>query len=1250
MLPDDREVKMESRAYDLFISYARRDNEQGRITQLVERIELDFAPFASRQLVPFFDQQEINGMQDWRQRILQGLRESRLLLACLSPSYLKSEYCEWEFIEYLKYEIGHLHGFNGIAPIYFVNVPGWDDKDFDQRCAGWVAELRQRQNFDLRPWYDQGEEALREAAVRERMGKLNHQIAETILRGERAEKSLGNVDAHNPHFIGRMVNLRLLRENFVKPGNIGVIAAVNGVGGLGKTALAIEYAHAFADEYGGGRWQVRCAGKDDLRLALAELATPMGFEFTDDEKKNADLQFERTRRELKKLADARAPHRCLLLLDNMDRPGLLDPAQVARLNAGDWLHVLATTRLGENELHGAHRDRSFLAVDELPPDDALALIESYQPDGHFRSEAERDAARVIVRSLGCFTLAVESAAVYLGQFAHDVTCAGFLARLRKEGLEGLDAAAGQSSEGVLHGEKRLGATLQPTLERLGKAEKLALEFAALLPPDQVALPWLRALAAMTFPEIERDAEPGYPDAWKNVLRRLFSLRLFQATDVQDADGQPRVVRVHRLVQELVRSKLREEATQKHHAVFALAIKRSEHLDKHWHEPDQQWEISPLLAFLNQLLDSRDSEAPTLVKWVSQWLTFIDTSMRPELLLRRALAQQEADTQTDPREIAITLSNLALVLNMQARFAEAEPLLRKALAIDEKYREPTHKFIAIRLHNLGLLLQDTNRVEEAEPLHRRALAIEEKCLGADHPAVATSLNSLAYVLHHTNRLAEVEPLIRRALAIWEKSLGPDHPHVASGLNNLAGLLKATNRLKEAEPLYRRALAIDERSLGPDHPSVATSLNNLATLLQATNRLGEAEALYRRALAIDERSFGPQHPNVAVHLSNLATLLYSTKRLGEAEGLFQRALAIWEESLGADDPHVARALGNLAFLLQASVRMTEAEPLLRRALTIREKSFGADHPDVAMSLNNLASLLQDTNRLAEAEPLYRRALAIYEKSPGADHPDVALSLNNLASLLQATNRLGEAEALYRRALAIREKALVPGHPKTLQSLESLATLLESMGRTEEAVPLREQALECKLGPEHPDTLRSWNNRSHALRKQGHADQAEPIDRQLVAATAKVLGKDHRLTIHRRNNLVLTLIMLGKLAEARGLLIENWQSKAEPFANTTPRVVFLAHLLALLESQSNTPFLGQLKALLSGPELSVAQDVAVPWDNLYFTENLRPQLPPDSVDFLTALVAAMNDRAKLPDLDRFPEWRNQLLISLDTPWPSE
>jgi tetratricopeptide (TPR) repeat protein len=905
--------------YDLFISYSRRDNEQGRITQLVERIKKDFAPFAKRELVPFFDQQEIGGMQDWRQRILQGLRESRLLLACLSPAYLKSEYCEWEFVEFLKYEVGHLHGFNDVAPIYFVEVPGWDSKDFEQQCAAWVAELRKRQHFDLRPWHDQGEEALREAAVQERMGKLNRQIVQTITRGERAEKSLGNVDAHNPHFIGRTANLRMLRENFVTPGHIGVVTAVNGVGGLGKTALAIEYAHAFADEYGGGRWQVRCAGKDDLRLALAELATPIGFEFADDEKKNADLQFERTRRELKKLADARAPHRCLLLLDNVDRPSLLDPAQVARLNGGDWLHVLATTRLGENELHGAHRDRSFLAIDELPPDDALALIESYQPDGRFRSEAERDAAREIVRLLGSFTLAVESAAVYLGQFANDVTCAAFLARLKKEGLEGLDTAASQSSEGVLHGEKRLSATLQPTLERLGAAEKLALEFAALLPPDHVPLPWLRALVAKTFPDMERDAEPGYPDPWKNVLRRLLSLRLIQATDEMDADGQPLVVRVHRLLQKLMFSDSSDkENGERQQAVYELVWKRCDLLSKNTSWQELRWEITSFAAVAQMWADSNHPEAASLLGHVGIWLHKLAEWVQAEILFRQALVLDELEHGSNHPAVATSLDNLSCLLRATNRPKEAEPLARRALSIFESHFGLEHPDVATAVNNLALLLFETNRLAEAEILIRRSLKIDENIFGAEDPKVAKRLNNLALILLGSGRYTEAEPVIRRSLLISEKSFGQNHTDVAIALSNLASVLYESKRTKEAEPLARRALTINEQSYGTDHPSISRDLNLLASIFASQGKPNEAETLYRRALAVEEKCSGPQHPQVAVSLSNLACLYMETKQFAKAEPLMRRALEILFDCLSKtrhEHREARKLMSNYCWLLTA-----------------------------------------------------------------------------------------------------------------------------------------------------------------------------------------------------------------------------------------------------------------------------------------------------------------------------------------------
>jgi tetratricopeptide (TPR) repeat protein len=905
--------------YDLFISYSRRDNAEGRVTALVDQIRKDFAAFAARDLQVFFDQHAILGMSDWRLRILEGLRESRLLLACLSPSFIASPHCEWEFVEYLKFEIAHLHGLNGVAPIYFVPVPGWDDPGFDQRCAAWVADLRHRQHFDLRPWYQQGESALHEAEIARRMGELSQQIRETIQRGEQAAGSPGNVDAPNPNFVGRTEGLRKLRENFSRPGNVGVLTAVHGVGGLGKTALAVAYAYAYAHQYGGGRWQVRCAGQNDLRLALAELATPMGFDFSDDERKDPDLQLDRVRRELKERADAAEPHRCLLLLDNVDRPELLSPAFIARLNPGDWLHILATTRLGEHELSGSSADRTFLPVDELSPDEALTLIETYQPGKLFPSDAERDAAAEIVKLLGCFTLAVESAAVYLGQHPREVTCAGFLSRLKKEGLEGLDNAAGDPGVALLHGEKRLSATLRPTVERLTSPEKLALEFAALLPPDQVPLPWLRALVSGTYPEMARDAEPGYPDSWINLVRSLLSQRLLQATDVLDEQKQPRVVRVHRLLQELMLSDRSEtELTALQPAVDALIRERDAALRKVTNWLEARWELEPLTA-LALLWDGREHRgAAWLLSQTGQRWHDLAEWNRAEPLMRRALAIDEKTYGPDHPNVAIHLNNLAQLLQATNRLAEAEPLMRRALAIDEKSYGPDHPDVARDLNNLARLLQDTNRLAESEPLMRRALAIDERSYGPDHPNVASALNNLAQLLQATNRLTEAEPLMRRALAIDEKSYGPDHPEVATDLNNLAQLLKATNRLAEAEPLMRRALAIDEKSYGPDHPNVASALNNLAQLLQATNRLTEAEPLMRRALAIDEKSYGPDHPNVAIRLNNLASLLYNTNRRPEAEPLMRRVVEIFlnfTRSTGHPHPHLQATVGNYKALLRA-----------------------------------------------------------------------------------------------------------------------------------------------------------------------------------------------------------------------------------------------------------------------------------------------------------------------------------------------
>src|SRR5262249_3090558 len=153
-----------------------------------------------------------------------------------------------------------------------------------------------------------GVEALKETAVRALLKGAQAQTAEGISDIRRVVGAKGSVDRHNDHFVGRCNELCRLRE-IVAGGKPGVITVINGRDGIGKTALAIEYSHAFAHDYPGGCWQVPCGGREDLRIALANLdgERDLQFEFTEKEKRDLDLGFARLLGELKQRADSAKP-------------------------------------------------------------------------------------------------------------------------------------------------------------------------------------------------------------------------------------------------------------------------------------------------------------------------------------------------------------------------------------------------------------------------------------------------------------------------------------------------------------------------------------------------------------------------------------------------------------------------------------------------------------------------------------------------------------------------------------------------------------------------------------------------------------------------------------------------------------------------------------------------------------------------------------------------------------------------------
>jgi tetratricopeptide (TPR) repeat protein len=622
----------------------------------------------------------------------------------------------------------------------------------------------------------------------------------------------------------------------------GAPVALCGLGGIGKTRLAIEYAWSREAVYSA----LLFVSASDGAALNAGLAGLTAFEVLDLPEKEARDDATKITAALRWLESNPT---WLMILDNVDdRAAVAEVAKLMpRLKCG---HVVVTARA--SNFPAGMRKLEVSTINENAA--AQFLLDRTEAD---RSKSRDDAAlaRTLARELGGLALGLEQAG------AHIATDRIGFARYLKLWSESREKALGWADATATGSERTLATTWATSVARLSPESRRLLDRLAFLAPDPVPDSLL---------EVAVPAEASDTDAYE-ARAGLYAYSLVSGVTTEDG-GQSGFV-VHRLVQDFARRAMGEQrgtqalraALEWVNAAFigAPSDVRSwlvlDPLAPHAlavaHRADEAGITEPTARLLNQLGRLLDAKADYA---------------EVEPLMRRALAIDEQSYGPDHPNVAARLNNLAVLLKATNRLAEAEPLMRRTLEIDERSYGPDHPEVAIDLNNLAQLFKATNRLAEAEPLMRRTLAIDEKNYGLDHPNVARDLNNLAELLRGTDRLAEAEPLCRRALAISEAALGRNHTQVATSLNNLALLLHATNRLAEAEPLMRCALAIDETSYGPDHPNVAIRLNNLAKLLEATNRIAEAEPLMRRALAIFEASLGSDHPNTVTVRDNLAAL--------------------------------------------------------------------------------------------------------------------------------------------------------------------------------------------------------------------------------------------------------------------------------------------------------------------------------------------------------------------------------------------
>ena len=895
--------------YDLFISYSRKDNLTNRVTELKTKIEADYLAFVNEELRCFFDMDEIKGMEDWRLRILEGLKYSHMFLLILSPNYLQSQYCEWEIVEYLKYENARATQGDSIAQIYFIEIPGFERPGFAETRKVWLEKISRRERIDLRPWYEDGANSVRDLNVKNHLEELKRSLNHRINRMRRIARAPGNLPAPNARFVGREREMKLLHES-VGLGKFGVLTAIHGIGGLGKTSIVFQYAYAYADFYTGGRWYISCTNETDLATSLKKLDLDLKVTFTVDEKKDDTRGAKRIINELERLAingaEARSSERnppkpmALLILDNVDHAELIQQPNTNLFTGKDWLKILVTTRLGSEELGDDETKQSLITINELPFDDALSLIESYQSGGRFKNREEKEKAEEIIKLLGCFTLAVEVAALYLYERKGQITCTAFLELLKREGCISALNIAGSKTKTVINHTKLISATLAPTLDILSDSERLILDYASLLPPDSLPISWLRALVIKEFPGLATDAETGLDDPWLSAINHLISLRLLQIVELDNNNLIPRIMRMHRLVQQLLENKIKESRESYLIPLVQFVSLRTDYLRANWVKEETRWEISPVIACCSFWIQKNIAGSSYIANQI-QW----------------------------------SLTNLGY-------YSSAKELLIRAITMEEKIHELTDTVLSNYYFNLAAVEYDLGNQKVAKESLIKAIELIVNKYGNDDPSLSPYYSNLALVEQAMGNPEEAKRILKNVIEMDERYFKLNKPKLAVDYSNLATVEQDMGNFTEAKELILKAISIGEVEYDPNHPQLALYYTIYGLLEQAMGKYNVAEPFLRKASAIRSTVYGPNHPERANGMVNLGRLLSDLGQVEEAGRLAHEAIEVWGKSDNPTDWRLGKAFWILGLLEAKRASFTDANNYLEKALSLLSLGRGRNHP--------------------------------------------------------------------------------------------------------------------------------------------------------------------------------------------------------------------------------------------------------------------------------------------------------------------
>ncbi len=782
--------------------------------------------------------------------------------------------------------------------------------------------------------------------------------------------------------VGRATELEWVCQR-LQGENTAAIAAIRGIGGMGKTELAIAAVHKLAAHFAERVIWLDC-GANDIQAIQARMAAALGVELrSEDPKIRADM-----------LAAAFQHQSMLVVLDDVRRRHLADfeallpprpPCAVLVTSRRDDLPLLAPT----------------LPLPELAPTDSHVLISNLIPEA---VAAEPETASVISELLKHIPLALK------------------LAARRAERLARRRAATGQQPLATLLEE--LQTRRIQVLDQGGDPDRpdlsIVITFNAsyddLDAPDQVKLRRLGVFARNEFelPAIRTVWQEPDENSARQALDRLMNAGLLEEVD-EDRWWMHDLLREY-AAERLTRDGSDEEKTARlAHAAYWQSWLHNytpDNVEK-WrdmlsHRPEfaqaadwvlQNWSLDPELA----------TKFAISIAQLFPYVLFKETERLLRLGLNTAMETlgnlpAPEDAETWRHRQAVIQVRLADHVSLRGEYAEAMRLYEQSTTCfgelgDWGSAAATQLFLAELLRRQG----DYEKVESL--LLDSERIVKES---ADRQQLILVRSNLANLYRTQSKYEQARDLYQTGLQ-EARQIG-DVRTVALIQTDLADLLRVQGAYDEAEALYRDSLATKE-ALGDDR-EVAMTQAGLADLFRFRGKPEEAMQFYERSIDSLEK-LGDLRSVAVTKAKQIPLLIYNFKRYDEAEQLCWDCLSHFEAF--GENQQFAVAQSFLAELLSLRGEIREAEQQLRHSLEILERH--SDDRATALTKARLADVLLNQGHTGQAERLYRECLEVLKAF--GDSYEIGVTQLKLADLLARQEQFQEAEVLIIDSLLIFKK---------------------------------------------------------------------------------------------------------------------------------------------------------------------------------------------------------------------------------------